>query len=297
MAKVKISTNWIRDLYYDPCDPDPWIYLELAFPALIQAIWEFIQWDWEDFYEGTRGKSWQKDVKGVIKNVHWQPPKSVSNFTKFLFIAEAGVQRLGWMFMVAMITANAFIRWASLITNLPQCNETITSVWGRSTSPLDGRPYNADWMQGPVWSIEAGTMFPYVPAQFTVPPGGAAYYTTFQRYAVFVSGSELKVQTRLIEVESGATVAESPVNDPSDPENRASSLHGKVKNPGPFGRSYEFQVKLADGQHPLVWQCIGDFVSLRIFDAHEGLPTISLPYLPLPQPSRRTAQRRPWRGA
>lgn len=294
MAKVNVATNWIRDLYYDPCDPDPWIYVELAFPALIHALWEYLQWDWEDLYEGTRGTSWQKDLKGVIRGTHWQPPKVVSRGVMFLFIAEAGIQRIGWMFMVAEIVADAFIRWASLIASLPKCNEEVTSEWGRSKSPIDGRPLSHSWMVGPSWTIEAGTMGPYIGARFVIPPGGAAYYTTFQRYQPFPFGSDLVVQTRLICIDDGKVHDEAPPNDPDSEDNKASALHGKVRNTADTPKTMEFQVKLMDGQNPLVWHCVGDFVSIRIFQRRQSLPTIGLPYIPLAQPSRKTAKKRPW---
>lgn len=294
MAKVNVGTNWIRDLYYDPCDPDPWILVELAFPAVIQALWEYLQWDWEDFYEGTRGRSWQKDGKVIITGSKWQPPKAVSRGVLFLFLAEAGVQRIAWMFMVAEIIADAFIRWASLVASLPACNVEVTSDWGRSQSPIDGRPYSTDWMTGPSWTVEAGTMFPYIGARITVPPGGAFYYTTFQRYQPFPFGDDLVVVTRLVCIDDGKVVDEAPPNDPNDPQNRSSALTGKLQNPSNVAKTYQFEVKLADSRIPLVWHCVGDFVSLRVFNRREEAPTIGLPYIPLPQPSRRTAKPRPW---
>jgi len=294
VAKVNLGTNWIRDLWYDPCDPDPWIFLELAFPALVHAIWDYIQWDWEDLYEGTRGKSWQKDAKNVVKAKKFQRPTAMSKGLWLLFLAEAGVQRIGWMFLVAEIVANAFIRWSSLILSLPECNEEVTSLWGRSTSPIDGRPLSHDWMVGPSWTVEAGTMFPYIGARFVIPPGGSVYYTTFQRYAVFVTGTELIVTTQLVCIDNGTVYDESPPNDPNDEKNRSSALHEKVNNATENPLTMEFQVKLAEGQNPLVWNCIGDFVSIRIFEAHTNIPKITLPYLSLPQPSRRTAKPRPW---
>lgn len=294
MGKVNVGTNWVRDLWYDPCDPNPWIFLELAFPALIQAIWEYIQWDWEDYYENIRGKSWQKDMKTVVTASKWQPPKAVSRGTMFLFLAEAGVQRIAWMFMVAEIVADAFIRWCSLIASLPECNETITSDWGSSKSPIDGRPLSRDWMIGPSWTTEAGTMFPYIGATWTVPAGGAVYYTTFQRYANFFTGKELKVITRIVDVESGNPIAEAPVNDPDDPQNRSSAIHGKYRNAGLLPKTFNFEVKLVDETNPLIWHCIGDFISVRIFAPSEVPPKLTLPYIPTFQPSRRHAKKRPW---
>lgn len=297
MSKVNLGVNWVRDLWYDPCDPDPWILLELAFPAVIQAIWEYVQWDWEDYVEVATGKPWQKHLKKKIKANKWQPPKAMSRGVLFLFIAEAGVQRLAWMFLVAEIIANAFIRWSSLLASLPECNEEVTSAWGRSESPLDGRPLNYSWMSGPEWATEAGNIFPYVPSKFTIPAGGAAYYATFQRYAAFISGTELKVVTRLIRVHDGKVLNSAPPNDPDDPKNRSSAMYGKVRNTDGEDRTYEFQVMLLPGQTPLVWHCVGDFVSLRIFEPSAMMPTISLPYIPLPQPDRRHTPRRRRRGA
>lgn len=294
MVKVNVGTNWIRDLYYDPCDPDPWIFIELAFPAVIQAIWEYIQWDWEDYYEAVRGKSWQKDLKGRIRASHWQPPKWVSRGTMFLFIAEAGVQRLGWMLMVAEILADAFIRWASLIASLPKCDETINRDWGRSKSPIDGRPLNHEWQVGAAWTTEAGTMFPYVYSTFTVPARGAAYFTTFQRYASFPVGTELKVETRLVCLTDNTVLFQAPPNDPADEQNRSSAIHGKVRNQSDSPKTYQFQVRLIEGQSPLVWNCVGDFISVSIFEAFPKVPDMSLPYVPLPQPNRRTANKRPY---
>lgn len=295
MGKVNLGTNWVRDLWYDPCDPDPWIFLELAFPAVIQAIWEYIQWDWEDLFEATTGESWQKKVKKKIKANKWQPPKAMSRGVMFLFLAEAGVQRIAWMFMVAEIVANAFIRWSTLIASLPECNEEVVSDWGRSESPIDGRPLSHDWMIGPSWAVEAGNMFPYIGARILVPAGGSVYYTTFQRYAPFPFGEELIVTTRLINEETGEPIDEAPPNDPNDPKNRSSALHGKYRNTGPIAHHVVFQVRLADGQNPLVWHCIGDFVSVRVFAPSEKLPTITLPYVPLDQPSRKHAKKRPYK--
>lgn len=295
MAKVNVATNWIRDIYYDPCDPNPWIYLELAFPALIQALWEYLQWDWEDYYEGVRGKSWQKDAKMVIRGSKFQPPKAMSRGLMFLFIAEAGIQRIGWMFLVAEIVANAFIRWSSLILSLPKCNEEVTSEWGSSRSPIDGRPLNHDWMVGPSWTIESGNMFPYIGARWNVPPGGAVYYTTFQRYANFFSGAELRVTAQIVDIDTGDVVATAPPNDPNDPANRSSAMHGKIRNPTAGTKRYEYQVKLDPSENPLIWHCIGDFISVRIFQANMVEEKINLPYIGLPQPSRRTAKKRPWR--
>lgn len=293
MAPVKISTNWVRELYYDPCDPDPWIYLELAFPCLIQAIWGYIQWDWEDYIEHGTGKTWQKRAKQQIKGNKWQPPKAISRGVAFLFIAEAGIQRIGWMFLVAELVADAFIRWASIVANLPACNEIITSTWGRSKSPIDGRPLNWDWSPASTWTIEAGTMFPYIHAQWTVPAGGAAYYTTFQRYANFLSGAELKVSMRVVRIHDGVEVSPVTSNDPSDPLKRSVAMHGKVRNLDDVARTYEMQVKLDGSEHPLVWHCVGDFVSLRIFERTEVMPTIGLPYVVLDQPKRRHSSPRP----
>jgi hypothetical protein len=292
MSSVKISTNWIRDIYYDPCDPNPWVLVELAFPALIQAIWEYIQWDWEDYIQHGTGKTWQKRAKTKLKANKWQPPSAMSRGVLFLFLVEAGVQRLGWMFMVAEIIANAFIRWASLVMSLPACNETITSTWGRSESPIDGRPLSWEWSPGSTFVCEEGTMFPYIHPRWTVPPGGSAYYTTFQRYANFFSGAELKVRTRIVRTRDGYPINETPWNDPSKPTERSSALHGKIRNTADLPEEFEFQVQLADSEFPLVWHCIGDFVSVRIFEPHQQMPQLGMPYIPLDQPKRRTAQPR-----
>jgi hypothetical protein len=292
VPKVKISSNWIREIYFDPCDPDPWIYLELAFPALIQALWEYVQWDWEDYIEHTTGKPWQKHARNHIRNGHWQPPKAISRGVSFLFIAEAGIQRLGWMFMVAEIVANAFVRWSSLVLSLPQCNEEYASGYGRGSEPLDGRPLTHDWMTGPSWVCEAGDMFPYIGARWIVEAGGAVYYTTFQRYANFFSGEELIVNTRIIRLSDGKVMAEGEPNVPSDPNKRSASMHGKIRNTSEVNVEYEFQVRLADGQSPLIWHCIGDFVSVRFFGKKDKTPKIYLPYISTPQPSRRTAKPR-----
>jgi len=292
MAKINLGTNWIRDLYYDPCDPNPWILVELAFPALIQAIWEYIQCDWEDYIEHGTGKSRQKRLKNQLRANKWQPPKAISKGVMFLSLAEAGIQRLGWMFLVAEIAAGAFIRWSSLVMSLPECNVEVTSTWGRSESPIDGRGLSFEWGIGPSWTLEEGTMFPYIHADFTIPAGGAAYYTTFQRYANFITGEELKVSTRLVRSSDNRVVNQADENDPADKLRRSSALHGRLKNntPGPVG--YRFEVRLSPGQFPLVWQCIGDFCSLRIYEAHEVIHAPMLPYVALEQPRRRHAQKR-----
>lgn len=296
MGKINLGANWIRKIEYDPCDPNPWIYIELAFPAIIQAIWEYIQWDWEDYIEHGTGKTWQKRAKKQVKANKWQPPKAASRGIMFLFLAEAGVQRFLWMFLVAEIAVNAFIRWSSLIMNLPECNTEIRSIWGRSESPLDGRPLHFDWQRGPAWALEEGTMFPYIQPNFVIPPGGAAMYCTFQRYANFITGEELVVKTRLVRLRDGYPIDEAPPNDPTDDNKRSSAMVGKIKNDRDFPEEYEFQVQLGGGQFPLVWACIGDFCSLRIFEPYPAIPTISMPYTPLEQPKRRTAQPRK-RGA
>jgi len=293
MSKVLISTNWVRDLYFDPCDPDPWIYVELAFPCLIQALWGYVQWDWEDYIEHGTGKTWQKRAKQKLKGNKWQPPKAIARGVSFLFLVEAGIQRIGWMFLVAELVADAFIRWASIIANLPACNEEITSQWGRSESPIDGRPLYYTWAPASTWTLEAGTMFPYIHPRWTVPAGGAAYYTTFQRYANFITGAELKVKMRIVRIHDGYVIDESPTNDPSDPLKRSVSLHGKMRNTDDIPREYEMQVQLDGSETPLVWNCVGDFVSLRVFERTERMPTIGMPYVVLDQPKRRHSSPRP----
>jgi hypothetical protein len=296
MAKVNVGTNWIRDLWYDPCDPDPWIIVELAFPALIQAIFEYVQWDWEDYVEVGTGKPWQKHFKQKIKANKWQPPKAISRGVLFLFVIESSIQRIAWMFLVAEIIANAFIRWSSLIYSLPACNAEAKRDWGRSETPLDGRPFNYDWQDGSSWVTEAGTMFPYIYPDFTVPAGGAATYATFQRYANFITGEELIVKTRIIRVRDGYPIDEAPPNDPSSKENRSSAMAGRIKNTSDQAEEYRFQVQLQGGQFPLVWACIGDFVSVSIYDPDTNPESLILPYIPLPQPDRRHSSRRGRRG-
>jgi len=51
-----LGVNWILNIFYDPCDPQPWIYIELLFPAILLAIWEYIVPSWKDVIDYTTGK-------------------------------------------------------------------------------------------------------------------------------------------------------------------------------------------------------------------------------------------------
>jgi len=293
MPKVNLGVNFIVDIWYDPCDPDPWILVEIALPCILQAIWEYLQPDWEDWIEWTTGKTWQKHLRKHINLGKWKEARWIDRFLIFLFVAEAGVQRLGWIFLVAEITANAFIRWSSIVMTLPGCDEAFNKQWGKSKTPIDGRPLNHDWSNASIFLTEQGTLLPYIQASYEIQPGDTFQYLTFQLYANYFTGEPLRVALRIREIHTGKILAETPMATEPPSPGHAPSIKGRFRNESDAVWLISVEVQLNSQDNPILWHCAQGFAYVAIYSHSSKQFPSALPYIGTPVPSRRTGQKNP----
>src|SRR5262245_37366649 len=113
MAKLKrvVGINWIAFLFYNPCDSPAWIWLELAFPAVILGIWDYITPGWKDDIQYLTGKSWLKHGKQNIQAHELNEAKWSTKGLRWMFEAAEELDKRAWQFMVFEVAYNAWMLW------------------------------------------------------------------------------------------------------------------------------------------------------------------------------------------
>lgn len=266
MAKIsrKVGINWIISIFYNPCDSLPWIYLEIAFPAIIFAIWEYIFPGWKDAIQYSTGKSWLKHGKQNISAAAVEEATYSGKGLRFLFEAAEELDKRAWQFMVFEVAFDAYILWHSVLKSIGPCDPDLDRISGSSKLPVDGRPTNYDWQIGPTYITQQGDLRPYLGGYITVDANHWCAWTEIDIYKNFISGEKLRVRDRWRVVETGQILAsyEPPLDISNDKE--ANFTHIMYNNPTGSAQTIIHEIQLIEGQFPLVWYCSNGFCSETI---------------------------------
>lgn len=281
-----LGVNWILNIFYDPCDPQPWIYIELLFPAILLAIWEYIVPSWKDVIDYTTGKSWTKHGRMNIGPDAFTPPTWSARGLRFLFFAAEHLDKFAWQFMVFELFKDAYLKWHSMVLNLGGCEVDPERVWGRSKIPSDGRPTNHEWQGGVTWITEEGNQIPFVGPRVQIDANGTGTMMVVGLFTTLL-GAQLRVEQRIINIDTGE-VLDFHQDPPVDPtaDNKAGMVHTVYHNNGTAPVILEHQVRLMEDQSPLVWMCNGGFCSMSHTKGYAKVTGPGLPYIHLEIPDR-----------
>jgi len=288
-----LGVNWILNIFYNPCDGKPWIYIELLFPAILLAIWEYLQPGWKDIVQYATGKSWLKHGRVNLGPGALEQPTFASRGLRFLFAAAEHLDRFAWQFMVLELFKDTYIKWHSMVLNLGGCDPSVERTWGRSTIPSDGRPTNHEWQGGVTWITEEGNQVPFVGPRVQIDANGTGSMTVVGQFFPLI-GAQLRVQQRIVRLDTG-DVLDHDEDGPIDPAktNQGSMVHAVFHNTGTEPVIIEHQVRLMEGQEPLVWLCGGGFCSMSHSKGYQKITGPGLPYVALDVPNR-THTRKPY---
>ena len=264
MAKIRQTPNinWIVRAFYNPCDSPAWIWIECAFPAALLAIWEYLQPGWKDIVDYASGHTWVKHGKQNIGAQALKEPTWKARGVSALFEAAEELDKRAWQIMVLELLFGAYIRWHSMVWSMGPCDTTLLAASGKSKLPIDGRPTNYDWQTGVTYFTEQGTMVPYIGQSLTVQPGAWCYWVEFSHFSAFITGQPLKVEVRIIRQDTGQPVWEYSQADQDLDSNDGAEYRLFHVNKEQHPITFISEVRLLEGQFPLVWSCESGFCAM-----------------------------------
>lgn len=138
------KVNTIVDFVEEPCHAPWYVYVELAIPALGEAVFDYFSFGWEDYVrgrirpsnlrsiqhgKGSRGSRRKGKRGGGIPEIgefigeSLSGPKSpyANQKNKYIFLLDAGLQRIGYYWMLADVGLNFLYNWTTALQQAEEC--------------------------------------------------------------------------------------------------------------------------------------------------------------------------------
>lgn len=126
------QVNFITDFVMSPCHASPWIYAETVFPAALEALIAFVDFDELDavrFVARPKGLKRGRHLRGgrlrrwarKIEPLRAMQDRKYSNGVRHLWILDTTLQRVLFWVMVADIATDFIYNWASMALSTADC--------------------------------------------------------------------------------------------------------------------------------------------------------------------------------
>ena len=171
--KASRIANLITQFYYDPCSPDPIVYLELAIPALLMVGYGIESPDIREIITKATGRSSLCHLKsGIHANRVEKYGGKAAKVTRALWRITETVDLAVFFAFAIGVLGSALIQALLGLTHLKQCQEKPPAgSYGWGTAAYGGWVGGPDWGAGFVWRAADWPDTPQAVMGALIPPG------------------------------------------------------------------------------------------------------------------------------
>lgn len=239
------------------------IFAEAFLPVFLFGLWTVISPGWKDFIRMGTGRSWSHHARRYFEEVEKTEQNWLTKTGRTLGTIAAPLDRALWW--CAAVEGATFImtHWVSMAWRLNPCPAPGDSLWGKSKLPLDGRPTNYDWQTGPSFIAEEGNIVPFISPNVQIQPGETGTLMIGARFEGFLDHQPLAVDMRIVDEDGNVQDFDTYDGEHYDDRFNGPMCYARIDG-GAVHRSLRCEVRLHEGQSPLVWAAFAGYIGVRV---------------------------------
>lgn len=227
-------------------------FAQAIVPTAFSAVWTVYSPGWKDTVKFVSGRSWSHSIRKFADEVEDATPNWFTKTGKWFSTTLPFLDATLWWMAVIDGEQEFLTRWVSMSIGVKPCGDEKPGVYGKSKIPIDGRPGNLEWQNGPAFLTEEGDIGTFMTAELNIPKGNVGYFACFAIFKGILGGDPLGVTMELRD--EWDQVLDSDIFDGVDegPGMPGPGCFAKVE--AIYGDSViRCRVKLNGPDYPLVW--------------------------------------------
>jgi hypothetical protein len=183
------QVNFVKKIETFFCGVQPWVMVELAFPAALSAFVTIIEPNDKMWIRYLTGGSWLHGIKQLAKDVKKVDPTFELPGGKYVFKFIELEDYASWYLFLGEVVYDAYLWWHSRIYKItPRCNVPL-GEYAYSTVPIYGNIWNPGPGPGMGWFAQQGLLQQIFAIDSYVAPGMAMQYKdVFELKYIFGGG-------------------------------------------------------------------------------------------------------------
>lgn len=242
------------------------VFAACFLPVAMWGVWTIISPGWKDFIRMGTGRSWSHHARRYFEDVEKTEQNWITKTGRTLGTIAAPLDRALWWCAVVEGVSFIVTQWVSMAWRLNPCPEPGDDLWGKSKLPIDGRPTDYEWQVGPSFVAEEGNIVPFITPVVGIRPGETGTLMIGARFESFLGGEPLAVDMRIVDEDGVVLDSDTFDGVPYDDKFNGPMCYARI-NGGAVIRYLTCQVRLHEGQHPLVWAAKAGYIGVRV-DRH-----------------------------
>lgn len=244
--------NWVTRFEWIPCLSGPLLYLETFVPVALQGAWIAYSPGWKDVVRMTTGRSWSHHVRRQAREAERVEANWITKTGRWASDLLPKIDRALWFLAVEEALEFTLSHWVSMAFKLKPCPAEPAKLEGSSHNPIDGRPFDHDWMVGPHFFTEAGNITPYLGGTLIIPRGWGGGMFCAATFNNLFTGDPLHVAMRMLNASGGQFDYDKYGPRDEDGRDQGPCCFANVR-PARVAQQIRCQVQLAPDEYPLVW--------------------------------------------
>lgn len=239
------------------------VFAEAFLPVLMWGVWTVISPGWKDFIRMGTGRSWSHHARRYFTEAEKTEQNWITKTGRTLGAIAGPLDRALWWCALIEGVHFTVTHWVSMAWRLQPCVEPGDDLWGTSKLPIDGRPTNYDWQPGPSFVAEDGNIVPFIVPDIQFGGDDTATLMIGARFEGFVSHEPLAVSMRIVD-ENGTVLDQDDYDGtPYDDRFNGPMCYAR-RYAGGFRSNLRCEVRLHEGQTPLVWAAFGGYIGVKV---------------------------------